>query len=318
MTSIFCRLFIAVLFICSSTIISAQDKPRSSGIDSTFYGISASVYIDSLTISASRLGFDIQDFINLMLEDESFYTAFRNLRTAGYTFDNDISYFDKKERLVANYKGTSRQHFDGQCRNMEVISEDITGDFFKKGNYRHYTTRLYDRVFITHGTACESKQEPTEKQEPSSDLEHQISMLKKMIFSPGTAADMPLVGDKMAIFSDKMSRYYNYTIETVEFNDTECYLFGVKIKPEYVDKKKRKTIIKELNTYFAKSDMQVMSRNYNLQYKNQLYSFDVDIDILLDFINDRYVPVDISYKGFWDLAFKKPEIAEFHISFYDF
>jgi len=201
---------------------------------------------------------------------------------------------------------------------MKVLSEDIQGEFFKKGKYRHYTTRLYDRVFITHGVNCSSSNASTEHTPADTEMEQQISMLKKMIFSPGVEADMPLVGEKMAIFSDKMSKYYDYTLKTVEYKEQECYLFSVVVKPEYQQKKKKKTIIKYLNTYFSKEDLQVLSRNYNVKYKNQLYSFDVKIDIQLDKENELYVPVMIDYDGFWDLAFRKPEIAKFKVSLYDF
>lgn len=310
----------SLLFLISTLSIYAQEErsPLEPGIDSMFYGISASVYIDSLTISASRSGFSIQDFINLMLEDESFYQAFKNLRTLNYSFNNDIEFFDKKGKLVASYQGECKQSFVNDCRSMEVITEDIQGTFLKKGNYKHYTTRLYDRVFITHDTICNDNNATEMSNEATSNLEHQITMLKKMIFSPGVEADMPLVGEKMAIFSDKMSKYYDYSISSTDYKEKECYLFSVNLKPEFRERKKKKTIIKYLNTYFSKDDLQVVSRNYKIQYKNQLYSFDVDIDILLDQINGKYVPVHIDYDGYWDLAFKKPEIARFTVKFFDF
>jgi len=300
--------------------LTAQEESPSidSGIDSSFYGISASLNIDSITISASRAGFNIQDFINMMLEDESFYLAFKNLRSLSYSFSNKLEFYDKKAKTLASYSGISKQSFSDGCRSMSVITEDINGEFFKKGNYKHYTTRLYDRVFITHGINCSDSQAISPESKPSTHIEHQISMLKKMIFSPGLEADVPLVGEKMAIFSDKMSKYYDYSISVVDKDSIECYLFSVNLKPEFQERKKKKTIIKYLNTYFTKDDLQVISRNYKVAYKNQLYSFDVDIDILLDKINGKYVPIKIDYDGFWDLALKKPEIARFSVLLFDF
>jgi len=65
--------FLYYLFLLIALIPLKLDAQHEEGIDSTFYGISASINIDSITISASRAGFNIQDFITFMLEDESFY-----------------------------------------------------------------------------------------------------------------------------------------------------------------------------------------------------------------------------------------------------
>lgn len=315
------RILISLFFCFFLLSTSAQDGSPSvhSSIDSSFYGISASVNIDSITISASRAGFSIQDFINIMLTDESFYLAFKNLRSLSYSFSNNLEFFNDTGKTIASYSGVSRQNFTNGCRSMNVLSEEIHGQFFNNGNYKHYTTRLYDRVFITHGVNCSDSNASIQKEsKSSSNIEHQISMLKKMIFSPGVEADLPLVGQKMAIFSDKMSKYYDYSISVVNKDATECYLFSVTLKPEFQERKKKKTIIKHLNTYFAKEDLQVISRNYNVAYKTPLYSFDIDIDILLDKINDKYVPININYDGYWDLPLKKPEIARFSVWLFDF
>ena len=53
-----------------------------------------------------------------------------------------------------------------------------------------------------------------------------------------------------------MATYYDFSISSKKYKDgTDCYVFGVKIKPEYTVKKKGKTVIKTLETYFEKSNL---------------------------------------------------------------
>lgn len=283
---------------------------------SEYVPISAFIDLDSFVVTATRKGFDVEDFIELVRKDDSFFRAFHNLRFVDATFKNDIQLFDKKGKVKASYQSTSKQTSDGRCREMQNFEEQITGNYFKrKKKYRYYTAQLYDRVFFTNGRVCENPNATT-WQAGKSGIEKHISELKKLIFSPGEKADVPLIGNKTAIFEPKMRKYYNYSIASKQYlTGADCYVFTAKVKEEYQEKKEGKTIIKYLETYFEKETFQVLARNYQLAASTTFYDFDVTMRVKLTKVGDKYFPETVEYDGQWDIPLKKPEIAVFKAQF---
>jgi hypothetical protein len=202
---------------------------------------------------------------------------------------------------------------------MDIINETVDGIFFKKKRkYRYYTASMYDRIFFTTGKVCNTESQPNSDQQKKG-MEKHVAELKKLIFSPGEKANVPLIGKKTEIFSEEMATYYDFSISSKKYKDSiNCYVFGVMVKPEYQERKKSKTVIKALETYFEKSTFQVIARNYTLSYLGSLFDFDVSMEIELKKIKDFYVPEFIKYKGWWDIPTKKPEISTFSAHFYDF
>ncbi len=301
-----------VLFLFPSTQIIAQTKDVNEHI-------AAVVYLDSFIVTAKRKGFDVDDFIHMVRSDKSFYRAFRNLRFLTYDSDNSIEMFDKKAKLKASYFSILHQQSDGRCRSMTPKKEVIRGKFYKKEKeYRYFTAKLIDRLFFTHGTVCESRKGGVPKGNPKG-LEKQIHELKKLMFQPGEKADVLFIGDKTAIFDEKMMRYYDFSITSKLYQDSiDCYVFTAKVKPQYEHKKADKTVIKYLETYFEKSNFQVIAREYRLKNNTILFDFDVTMKIKLTRFGKQYVPEFIEYDGGWDLAFKKPEISKSSVRFYGF
>ena len=39
----------------------------------------------------------------------------------------------------------------------------------------------------------------------------------------------------------------------------------------------------------------------------------MDVIVNMDYINNKHVPTDIYYKGYWNVVFFKPERAEFRL-----
>ncbi|MEL6864796.1 MAG: hypothetical protein AAFP19_10265 [Bacteroidota bacterium] len=297
----------------SPSLCYAQNIDSLSQNFSSFGGI---IYLDSLTVTASRQGFNVDDFILMVQSDRSFYQAFHNLRKHSYQSDNEIIMYDKKGRQKAYYQNKVQQESDGDCRTMDFIEEHSAGNFFKrKRKLRYYTAKMHDRIFQTHGRICESNR--VTASHPSG-IEKHIRELKKLIFAPGQAVDVPIIGDRMAIFEPKMSRYYEYTIRSGKYNKTECYIFTARVKPEYRERKEHKTVVKYLETYFDKNQFQVVARDYRVKYEGALFSFDVHMQIELDLWDSSYLPKRIKYDGYWDVPAKKPETAEFTIQFYNF
>ena len=115
-----------------------------------------------------------------------------------------------------------------------------------------------------------------------------------------------------------MQKYYNYQIRSASYQDSiDCYVFTVEVKPKYLKKKKGKTVIKFLETYFDKKNFQVIARNYRLRHKTAIYDFDVNMQIKLSKLEDLYIPEFIQYDGTWDVAFKKRETAKFEMRIAD-
>ena len=306
---------ISLLILCSPGLTLGQ----SDSISHDFGGFGGMIYLDSLIVSATRNGFDVQDFIERVRADESFYQAFDNLRTLSYHSDNSIHFFDKKGRPKATYHAIIQQHSDGRCRQMSFFEELSSGNFYKrkhKRKHRYYTAKMHSELFLTYGTVCEPLS--SSKNKPKGIQKH-ITELKKLIFNPGEKADVPLIGKKTALFSDRMKGYYNYSISSEKYKGlTDCYVFTAEVKPEYLERKKDKTVIKYLKTYFSKDNLQIVARDYYLYYYGALFDFDVRMNVELTKFGALYVPEKIEYDGFWDIPARKPEIAKFTLTFYSF
>ena len=203
---------------------------------------------------------------------------------------------------------------------MQFFEEKITGDYFdKKRQPNYYTATLFDRLFLTHGKVCEGENVADTMRYGNEDSRTAgyINDLKKLIFRPGEKIDIPIIGKKTAIFSEKMRPYYDYSLTSKMYKGkTDCYVFSVIPKKEADEDD---TVIKSLETYFAKNNnYQIVGRAYRLQHSGVLFSFDVVMNIELDKIDNTYLPTFVSYEGFWDIAFRKPERAKFSAEFVGF
>ncbi len=276
--------------------------------------------MDSIVITAQKSGFDIDEFIEMVQKDESFYQAFRNIRTQNYSSDNDIRMFNKKGNEIASYQSNAIQTYEDSCREMIFKDQKSTGKFYKKGNkkYKYNTAKMYDRLFFTQGKKCKKKNTNPSNPKAKKGMEKYVEELKKLIFKPGESIDVPGLKNKTAIFSKNMIQYYDYRIESKKYEgDLDCYVFTIEVKEKYKSQKK-KTVIKFLETYFSKEDFQVIARSYTLAYQSAIYDFDIDMNIKLQKVNALYVPSFIAYDGWWDIPTKKPEIARFKCGFSDY
>ncbi|MEM1322208.1 MAG: hypothetical protein AAGG75_18245 [Bacteroidota bacterium] len=309
-------LFLTILLLLFQTPLLLGQADSTTYDFGDFGGI---VYLDSLVVTASRQGFDVQDFIRKVREDKSFYAAFDNLRTLSYQSDNTIVMYRKNGKEKAAYRGKIQQYSDGDCRVMEVIDEQISGNFFKRRKsrkHRYYTAKMHDRLFYSWGKICESK--VVEPKKPRG-MDKHVAELKKLIFQPGERAEVPLIGKKMEIFSKKMQPFYNYSISSERYRDiADCYVFTARVKPAFLKKKAGKTVFKLLKTYFDKESWQIVARDYELRYKSPLFDFDVKMNVELGTFEGHYIPELIQYDGYWDIPAKKPEISQFSLKFYQF
>ncbi len=303
-----------VLIIFYSSHAFSQDEELDSLI---LEQISALVYLDSITITPQGSELEKDRFIEYVLKDESFYKAFVNLRFEGHSFDHEIDFFNKKKKRIDYYSGKHTQWMNGQCRNMRIDQSKSSNSYFKKKGYRYYTSKMIDRVFYTQGEIC-ADSTIQKIPPPSSKFEKYVEDLKTVIFSPGKNVNVPLVGDKLSIFSTKMQKYYDYSISYQPYDESNfAYVFDVELKPEYQNSVK-KTVISKMTTWFAEEDFQILKRSYRLRNQNILYTFNININVSLTKWNSKYLPNRVDYEGSWKIVGKKPEICKFRFNFYEF
>ena len=284
------------------------------------FDIAQLVHIDTtITITAQR-SLDIQDMIRLCRSDETLYRAFSRLRY--YSLDQKTSFhMHDKRRKIANYKSVSHQDVSAMCRTISCEMEEYDRRFYKKNKPRFYTFQVFNRLFPKNGTYCGQQHPDSLTFDPNQKLkgrEKHIQELKKLIFSPGSPTNIPLLGNKTEIFSEEMSTYYDYLINLVTEDDQEYYVFSVRVKSEDTVPK-NKTIIKYLNTYFERKTLKITKRNYHLKANTIGYQFDVQMNIEMTSLNVNdthfYIPTQISYDGSWDIPFKAEESGRFTINF---
>ena len=109
-------------WLCISLFIFFAYTNLAAQIDSTTYTpISAFITLDSFVVKATRKGFDLEDFINIVQTDQSFFKAFHNLRFVKTNFNNHLEFFTKKGKTKASYFSKAQQFTDGNCRTMELL-----------------------------------------------------------------------------------------------------------------------------------------------------------------------------------------------------
>ena len=132
-------LFIISPFIIYSFHLQAQDTTFKEGGQNF-----------TLTDAIVRNHFDYKEILKRIKEDTSFYKAFKTLRTIGYSSYNHIEMKDKNEKVVATLNSKTKQTRKDNCRSMEVLEEQVTGNLRDaQGNYNYVTPSLYASLFFT-------------------------------------------------------------------------------------------------------------------------------------------------------------------------
>ena len=95
-------------------------------------------------------------FINRIKNDTSFYKAFRNLHMLGFTVINDIRMNDADGKIKAGLHSTTKQIRSKNCRTMQTLQEQVTGDIYdEKRNFNYYTAKMYGSLFFTKDSICD-------------------------------------------------------------------------------------------------------------------------------------------------------------------
>ena len=262
---------------------------------------------------------NVPAFIDRVKNDTSFYKAFLNLRVLNYNAINDVRMLDKSGNSQATLFGKTKQVRDSNCRRMEVLEEQSSGDFYTDDHqYNYYTAQMYASLFFTNGMVCGEDNivaGSTFSTTGKTGLEKHKEQLKMLFFNPGKKIKgLPFIADKTAIYDDDLADVYDMSVDMVEYNKTSCYIFKQKVKPG----KEGNVVVDEMTTWFDDKTFEVVARNYTLSYDAGVYDFKVQMEVQLAHAGTYLVPVLIRYNGNWKVIFKKRERGIFTATLFDF
>ena len=276
------------------------------------------IQLDSVVnIRAQKFG--IETFINAIINDTSFYQAFRNMKKYTFIAENRIFSYDKKNKVDGKVYRKIKHNNDGPYK-MEYLVKENSGNIFKKnGKYQLYTIEMFDYIFMN---AYNSDFVPNASvgDGKGGTNESYKDKLKTLIFNPGRPIKgLPFIGSKTEIFTANMRQYYDYSFYSATYLDSiPVYRFKVAVKPDLSSWTKDGLMIKELVTIFDKRTFEILGRYVDMKYSNMLFDFDVQMNIEMSYFNEVKLPTKITYQGNWDYPFKKEERASFLVVHKDY
>ena len=295
-----------ILFSMYSLVLSAQD------------GIVKSVMLDSVMVSAVSAGFSVEDFVDYVKSDTSFYQGFKNLRYYSHKYSSELEVFDVNNKSVGFLYRQGYYEVNDNKLVVKVDSSFNDGKIYnRRGKYRYYTPEFFDYIFFPKDTLEVSKYSSKDDSKAvDSQNERNERDAKVIIFNPGSV-EVEKSGskkEKLAVFDESMQKYYDYIISKKTYKDTlECYEFVCRMKSDLSEDDQEEVLIRELISYFDRNTFNVVYRKYVMQYDYWLIDLNVTVDVEMGYAQDKLIPSYINYKGYWDIPFSKPEIADFKL-----
>ena len=278
------------------------------------------VLLREVNVSAGLDSFDTQSFINKVKSDTTFYFAFKSMNYYPAIYAAWLKVFKSGEKEKGDIDRIAERYRQGDSMWVEIKGEKINGKIKnRKGEYKYMTAEAWDEVFfpLKKQKVNLNSQRNFEKRKGESAAVRHRTEVKQMMFNPGNPVNgVPLIGKKMGIFEEEMQKYYNFSVYPGFYKDTiNCLIFEAEVKPDFPP---RKTVLKNLVTYFDEDTFEVMKRNYTIRY----FSLPIDFDISIEIENQRYknvlLPERIYYKGFFDIPFMKKESIEFELKDFNY
>ena len=306
------RSVVLILFILSNSLFLNAQVPGDSSV-----GVGKKVITLSNFVINNKL--NVPAFIEIVKNDSSFYKAFKNLHIINFTAINDIRMNNKNGELNASLFSRTKQTVQNGCRTMKVLEEKSTGDMYNDAkDFNYYTANMYASLFFTKGTVCGENNIVSGvafSTEGKSGMEKHKEQLKMLFFNPGRKINgLPFMSNKTAIYDDELADSYDMDIDWERYNNTNCYVFRQKVKPN----RKGSVVVDEMNTWFNDSTYEVVARNYTLSYDAGVYDFKVAMEIQMATVGNLTVPALIRYNGNWKAIFKKRERGIFTATLSDF
>jgi len=262
---------------------------------------------------------NVPAFINRIKNDTTFYKAFRNLHIIGFSGINDIRMNNSDGKPKATLHSKTKQIRLNSCRTMQTLEETVTGDMYDENrHFNYYTAQMYASLFFTTDSVCGEDNIVSGREfdtKGKKGLEKNKEQLKMLFFNPGKRINgLPFISNKTEIYDDEMADKYDMNIDAGIYNNTSCYIFTQKVKPD----NKSDVVIDEMKTWFDDRTMEVMARNYSLSYSAGVYDFKVQMEVVMTKFGEYLVPSLIRYVGNWKAIFKDRERGVFTATLFDF
>ena len=281
------------------------------------------IQLGDLVIRAQGNGFNVEGFVQQVMDDTTFQHAFLNTRYHPHRVKSLFRVRNKDERETASLYRRGRLVREGPVARIELDSVSEQGRLRERdGGLRYLTAEMYDDVFFPKGSWTASNRIAQRQQEidRSSRFDKYKSELKKFMFNPGQEiASVPMIGDKLALFDQEMMPFYDYRIDQGFRSGHSCWVFSA-VSKDTVDGDPADaddTVIKRMFTWFDQSGMQVVAREYRIAHASLILDFDISITVDNTLVNGQLVPVKVTYDGVWDIPFKKREIVRFFLDYSD-
>ena len=301
----------AFFLLLSCSLTNAQEKN-----DSTILVGKKAITLSEVVVN-NKL--NVPAFINRIKNDTSFYKAFRNLHILGFTAINDIRMNDADGKIKAGLHSTTKQLRSNNCRSMQTIEEQVTGDIYDENReFNYYTAKMYASLFFTKDSICGEDNIVTGREFSTAGktgLEKNKEQLRMLFFNPGKRINgLPFIGNKTAIYDDEMADKYEMSIDIDLYKSQSCYIFTQKVKPQNTSD----VVVDEMTTWFNDQTFEVVARNYSLSYSAGVYDFKVQMEVVMTKYGEYLVPNLIRYVGNWKAIFKPRERGVFTATLFDF
>jgi hypothetical protein len=277
------------------------------------------IFLDDVVISEENNGFSVEDFVEYVKQDTTFYMGFKHLRFYSHNYESELNIFDKKGKTIGILKKWGKHHSNG--KKAWVVNDSIFNEgkiFRRNGKYKYYTPKAFDEVFFPSDSIDVSLRISEDKNKDDSQNMRDAKTVGFSIGTDGVEQSKGGVSKKLAIFDVQMQKYYDYIISETTYKGKDCYVFTVKVKEDLKAKDKKKTLIRKIVSFFDKQTFNVIYREYKFAYNHWLVDLDMDVVVHMDYVNGKHVPTNILYKGFWDALLFKPERAEFRLNNSDY
>ncbi len=273
------------------------------------------IVVDSAVATVrARGGLYVQDFIDQILRDTSFYEAFRNMKKYAFTAENRVYSYDKKDRVEGKIYRKLKHSNTTSGHKIQYLAKQDSGKIYKRnGKYELYTVEMFDYIFMNAYNSDFVK--GGDSPNAGGKNESYKDKLKTLIFSPGRpVSGIPFISKKTEIFSPEMKNFYRYEFARGTYLDSiPVYRFKVIQRLDLLDEQKDEVMIKELTTIFDRRNFQILGRYVDMKFKNFVMDFNVQMNIELNRFDGELLPTKISYQGNWDVPFHKEERASFLI-----
>ncbi|MBE7175492.1 MAG: hypothetical protein INR69_03765 [Mucilaginibacter polytrichastri] len=278
------------------------------------------IVIDTPVVNIVARKINVQRFIDEMLNDTSFYLAFRNMKKYSFIAENRIFTYDKKNKVDAKLYRRIRHSNVAGAHKMQYLAKRDSGKIFKRnGKYQLYTVEMFDYIFM-NAYNSDFADGPSIGDGKGGSNEGYKAKLKTLIFQPGRPIKgVPFISGKTEIFQPPLNKYYTYQFSKGRYLDSiPVFRFKVIPRSDLGYWEKDKLMIKELTTIFDARTFQIMGRYIDMKFDNMFVDFDVQMNIELGNFDGDLLPTKITYQGNWNIPFKKEERASFLILHKDY